>query len=674
MASVMGVVHGSDPVAEPRLARPIAAALATLTCVAVGITLVQPAGVLRDAIAVGTWLIVTAAVALALTTRVSGNPVGWLLATAATLLAVREAALAGALAVGVDSAFFGPLAWLSHWVAVPGAGSMAFTVLLFPTGRVAAPRWRWVGWVLAVGFAILATATAFAPGEVGGLAVANPVAWTGAGDLLLLLVDAAPWIVTVGVVGAFASLVERFRGARDVQRQQVRWFLAAVGFLGVALLFAGGVSGPLNELSFVVALLGLTAVPAAIGVAILEYRLYDLDRVVNRTLVYGGLTIAVIGLYAASVTVFAVVFDRALGVAASVAGTVVVALALQPIRGQLQRLVDRLVYGQRNDPTGALAALTTLAARLGDAGDPADLPDRIVATVAGSLKLGYVAIELVHDGDRRVLIETGTRWNAVEEFPITWRGETIGRLQVDGDGQLRARDQQLLRDLALAAAPGLAAVRLTADLERSRQHLVVVREEERRRLRADLHDGLGPQLAGLAMGLDAIDALVERDPEAAREAAGQLRARSREALETARAVARGLRPPALDDLGLVDALRHQLGSIGSGGVVVSLDVDDAIGALPAAIEVASYHVVLEAVSNAVRHGGARHVRARLGREPEALTLEVRDDGRGMAGDAPPGVGLRSIRARVEELGGELSVESCGTGTVVRGMLPLEEDR
>lgn len=622
---------------------------------------------IADQFAVAAWLVVTGVTAGVLVARVPGNAVGWLLAAVAVCVSLQGAAfgLANVLNRGV---LFDVAAWLSHWVAVPGFGLFAFVVLLFPTGSLPSPRWRWLPWCLAVGLTAMCTAVAFAPAEVGGLEVTNPFAWESAAGILHVLATSANALLTMGVVATIASLVVRYRRSRGDERQQLKWFLFAVVVLVVTLLFAGAASGPVNELSFVLALIGLTAIPAAVGIAILEYQLYDIDQVINRALVYTALTVVVVALYVATVGVVTVVFDRALGLAASLAATAVAAVAFHPLRTRLQKVADRLVYGQRNEP---VAAISTLARQLHRAPDPARVPEHIVSTVAAALKLPYVAVELAHGRDGHTLVEHGTRPELTERLPIDWQGEQLGGLVIGGDRRLRTSDRSLLADLARQAAPALDAVRLNRALERSRQQLVIAREEERRRLRGDLHDGLGPQLAGIAMGLDAVGNLLGSDPTAARETVNRLRTRSHHALETVRAVSRGLRPPILDDLGLVTAVREHADALGTPHHRINVTVDGDVADLPAAVEVAAYHICLEAMTNAARHARATATNVTLRRSNATLELAVSDDGRGLLNDRRNGIGLSSMRARAQELGGTLTL-TCGEtgGTTVRTVLPL----
>lgn len=611
-----------------------------------------------DAAAIAVWLTVTAVVGALVARHVPRNPIGWLLLAVGVLVALHglavELAHAG-VAVGLG-------AWMGNWLAVPGIGALGFVLLLFPTGSPPSPRWRPLVLTGAAGLVLACAGLAIRPGVVAGVGVPNPTGLAWAAGLSSGLVAVGTVLGELTAVAAVVSLVVRFRRSRGRERAQLKWFLYGVALLVAGLLFAAVASGPVNELSFVAALIGLTAVPVVIGIAVLEHHLYDIDRVVNRTIVYGALSVGLVALYAGIVAAVALLFDRALTVAASLVGTVAVIVAAQPLRDRLQGGVDRLVYGHRRDPAGAL---TALVGRLSSAVDPIEVPVLVVTAVAEALKLPYVAVEL----EGRVVAEEGSATPEVERVPVVWQGEALGALVVSGplDGATRSS----LASLVSQAAPTLRAVALAAELEASRERIVLAREEERRRLRDDLHDGLGSHLAGLTMGLEALDTMLATDPGAAREVVGTLRARSHEAVDAVRATVRGLRPPALDELGLGPALRERATQLASdGGLDLTFELEE-LGDLPAAVEVAAYHITVEALTNVVRHARARRVAVRLARRGDALTVEVHDDGRGLDPGAPSGIGRRSMRERAEELSGRLDIDHLdGGGTVVHATLPI----
>jgi len=279
-------------------------------------------------------------------------------------------------------------------------------------------------------------------------------------------------------------------------------------------------------------------------------------------------------------------------------------------------------------------------------------------------------------------------------LPLVYQQETIGRLVVAprAPGEtFSPADRRLLEDLARQVEVAVHAVGLTADLQRSRERLVTAREEERRRLRRDLHDGLGPTLGALTLGLDtARFALAQDDPKAVNDLLVELKGQSREAVSDVRRLVYGLRPPALDDLGLVPAIRQQAANRGlladafpngqgprwensKNGLVFRVQAPDDLPSLPAAVEVACYRIAQEAITNAARHSGASSclVRLCLDEADGTLQLEVSDDGKGVAEDRSAGVGMSSMRERTEELGGTLTVGALPEGgTRVLARLPL----
>jgi signal transduction histidine kinase len=425
-----------------------------------------------------------------------------------------------------------------------------------------------------------------------------------------------------------------------------------------------------------VLLLGaVTFIPVAIGIAILKHRLFDIDLLINRTLVYTVLTAVLVGAYVSVVAAARVILQGHTAAGVSVAATALVAVLFAPARSWLQRRADRLLYGDRHDPH---AALSRLGRRLAATAQPEALLPSLVETVAESLRLPYVAVRVNTGEDAATpTVEHGRLVGEPLRLPLVHQGAQVGELllgpRTPGEGFSTA-DRRVLAELAAQAAVAVHAVQLTAALQQARTRLVTAREEERRRLRRDLHDGLGPTLAGVVLGLDTAGNLLDGQPPAAQAAAllERLRDQTQGAIAGIRRLVYGLRPPALDDLGLVPALQTQLAAFGqgSGGVVVSVEADGDLAALPAAVEVAAYRITVEAVTNAARHAHARHCRVRLCHDG-ALRVEVRDDGVGLRPGWHPGVGLASMRERAVELGGTLHLERAdGGGTIVTANLPV----
>ncbi len=402
-------------------------------------------------------------------------------------------------------------------------------------------------------------------------------------------------------------------------------------------------------------------------------------RIIDRSTVYALLTVGILVLYAASAVVLRALLPDDVPYAIALLATGAGALLALPLRDRLQRTVDQVMYGDRNDP---YLAITRLGTQLEASVEPEAVPGVVVETVASALRLPYVAIEL-EDGAGRPAASIGRRPADLSpadilRLPLVHRGSTIGWL-VLAPRSARERfddaDLRLLDGLARQAGPALEAARLTADLRRSRLRLITAREEERRRLRRDLHDGLGPTLAGTLMKMEAARATLGDRPGDAQHLLGELAAGTRRAIEEVRRVTYDLRPPALDELGLVGALREQAAAFAggpAGGPQIEIRVPATLPGLPAAVEVAAYRISLEALTNAMRHSGAHRAMLEIATHGDALLVEVADDGRGLEG-ASAGVGLRSMRERAEELGGSLLVETAQAGgTHVRAILPMRD--
>ena len=471
----------------------------------------------------------------------------------------------------------------------------------------------------------------------------------------------------------FRSVIVRFGRAQEEERQQLKWLAygAAFGTITIgATVAASFFDIDLGSVPFYLAVAGF---PIAIGIAILRYRLWDIDLLINRTLVYGALTASVVGIYVLVVGYLGVLFRTHSNLIVSLLATGLVAVLFQPLRDRLQRGVNRLMYGERDDP---YAVLSRLSQRLEATLAPEAVLPTIVETVKESLNLPYAAIALKQGEAFGVAASSGTLVNDTLRLPLVYQNEKIGQLllapRAPGE-TFSPADRQLLDDLAREAGVAVHAVRLTTDLQHSRARLVTTREEERRRLRRDLHDGLGPTLASLAQRLDTARILVPRDPNAAVALLGDLTAQVKTTITDIRRLVYALRPPALDELGLVSALREHAAHYNeSNGLSISMEAPERLPPLPAAVEVAAYRIVLEALTNVARHAHARtcHIHLEL-REAQVLYLEVTDDGGGLPKDYHAGVGLTSMRERAMELGGECRIEPGPThGIRVVARLPL----
>lgn len=332
--------------------------------------------------------------------------------------------------------------------------------------------------------------------------------------------------------------------------------------------------------------------------------------------------------------------------------------------------VSDLFAGEHDD---AFALVEKVHSHLAAATAPQALLPTITVTIAQALKLPYVAIAMP-DGDDLLESASGAPppGAAIHRLLLRYQDTTIGELHVAarraGD-PLSPADLKALGALAQQVGITLYAARMTVDLQRSRVRLVTAREEERRRIRRDLHDGLGPALANFAMRLEqAHDSL----PPGADQSAAVLAALTAEAqnmIADVRRLVYQLRPPDLDEYGMVSALREYLHRITPRGTTISLAAPDALPALPAAVEVAAYRIVQEAVNNAIKHAGASAITVKLAlvQPPEQdafLCVEIGDNGVGLPADPPVGIGLRSMRERAEELGGTFAIQSGAEGGVL----------
>ena len=461
-------------------------------------------------------------------------------------------------------------------------------------------------------------------------------------------------VLVVAVVG----LVLRYRRGDEQRRRQLLWLVLALSLMIVVVvpwgLFA---AGPILEL------LSIALVPAAMTIAVLRYQLLDIRLVLSRTVLYVLLTVAVVVVYLGFVAAADLVLRREAGLGSSVLATLVIAVGFNPVRVRLQRAVERAIYGDRADPA---RVLSRMGERLSDVSEP----DDVLAVVADALLLPYVALRR----DDRELAAHGVAPEVTEAIPLRYRGEQVGVLVVGMRAGQRALDRADRAALELLAVPLGAAVHataLSAAVQRSREQIVGVREEERRRLRRNLHDGLGPVLTGIAFRADAAGNVLRDDPERAEVLLRELRASATDAIGDVRRLVYDLRPPALDELGLVGALRRHAQQLDGGRPTVAVHVSEPLPPLRAAVEVAAYRIAVEALINAVRHAGANHVDVHVSCccSPEGLTLAVVDDGPGDR-EWVAGVGLTSMRERIAELGGTLTAGPAGSGGRVSARLPL----
>jgi signal transduction histidine kinase len=671
----MIAMTGDRRLAAPRIA---VLAIAALPATALGIAVQIWAAVVEhgsvpfevlDALPVAAFVVVGLVVVAAR----PANRVGWWMVVGGVLSALGGAGVAlahhglaadpgsvpaaGTFAIGGQAVR--TLGWIAMTLVVP---------VLFPTGRVMTARWRWLN----TGIVVVCVAGVLDPifdakADLDNLGTwHNPLAPTGPWQLVVnlpIFVAHFP-LSAVLTVAAVVQLVQRWRRGDEFQRQQLLLFACAVGLTVISAPVAIWVGG--GNWIFAVTSLPL---PIAVGFAILAHGLYDLRTAANRTLVWLTLSITVAGVLALVIGVGGLLGRSASTPWLSWVAAGVAAACFAPLRDVLQRGVNRLTYGKWTEPYELLA-------ELGQQLEASSDVDRLLADVAAELhELGLRDVRiLAADSPDRADPSVGVEDDASADriaIPLSAYGALVGTLSYrEGEAPLRPRDRRLLEDLAGHLGGVLHSRLLMHDLQRARERLVLGREEERRRLRRDLHDGLGPALAGHLLRLDVIARRLPSGSEAG-QLVDTLRDELRDTVQDVRRLVEGLRPPALDELGLDGALRQVVSRLSTGSAVTTTVHCDSAPNLPAAIEVAAYRIATEAMTNVIKHANARNCTVDVRIEPDALVVRVQDDGSGLSGAGPGrGHGMRTMRERAEELRGSFDASSQDLGTVVVARLPL----
>ncbi len=655
-------------------ARLLAVLAVLLAAVAVALPLVSGLGYLDELM--GTPEVAVAASFSVAGALLVGNPrarrMGWLLLAIGSTAALYTSSLSwtgyelegdatAALPAGADLALL--TAWVTAWAWFP-SWLLVSTVLpqVVPEGRpLPGGWWRVPLWAAGAALALGVVTFAVTPGPLGYFTqIDNPFSVPWLADLL----EPVGTVLDLGMVGlitvSLASVVVRVVRADGVERRQVGWFGYAVAVVVVVILV---LPSPWTN---VVVLL----IPAGLAVAALRHRLYDLDLLVNRTVVVALLLTGAAVMYVALVAWVGALFGTSEGIVPFLAAFAV-ALAFHPARIRLQRFVDRLFHGRRGDP---YALLRDLDRTLRAADSPREALAGAAEVVRSGLRLPGAGVVVRLPGGGEVREQSGALPASPAAIPLDLHGQQVGELLVgprdSRTTELANADARVLHALAGPLASAAYALRLSGDLEESHRRLLVAREDERRRLRRDLHDGLGPQLAGVVMGLDVVRSAITRgDTSRAADLALTAGEQARAAVDDVRRLVQGLWPPALDDLGLVGALRSTGPAAAEGGPAVSIEVNGDLDALPAVVELAAYRIVSEAMTNAVRHADACTVDVLLSATTDALVVRVEDDGTGIRPAAGGGVGLASMRERATELGGWCTITPSARGTVVLAHLP-----
>jgi signal transduction histidine kinase len=477
-------------------------------------------------------------------------------------------------------------------------------------------------------------------------------------------------VALYNLLGVIVVVWMFFTKRESVETAQVRWFtfgyaLTSLGTLlfglGAAGVIPAAVASAAEFIPFNLLYL------ACIAIAIFRYRLFDIDVIINRTLVYGGLTLSVISLYVLVVGGLGRLIQAQGNLTLSLFATGFIAIMFQPLRQRLQKGANRLLYGDRDDP---YKVLSKLSERVEGTLEPSKLLPTMTETIAQTLKLPFAAIALGQNGDMQIVASHGIAKSESVALPLSYQGELVGELRLEprAGETFKPSELNLLKTIAQQASVAAHTVKQHLDLQHSREALVTAREEERLRIRRDLHDGLGPELASLTLKLDATRNILKYDVHKAETLLVELKHQTQDAVASIRRLVYALRPPALDELGLEGALREQARSY-EHVLNIELNTVGDLTNLPAATEVACYRIAQEALTNVVRHSRAKNCTIILCAAHQ-LFIDVQDDGIGLREEYRAGVGLRSMRERAEELGGTFTITSSEKGTRLLATLPL----
>ena len=620
------------------------------------------------------------ALAYLVASRRPRNPIGWLALTAALVLSVSTfCASYGLRAVyAAPGSLPGARAalWISNALALVPIFTVVFLFLLFPSGRLRSRRWLPVAWVEAAIFCFLLVLSI-----VGATRYySRPFALYGTGQIPAVL-QLGSLLVPVAILLSVISLIVRFVKSAGDERLQMKWF-AAAAVLVLLTIIPSALTG--SAVASVLLNVALFCMNGAVALAVLKYRLYDIDIVISKALQYGALAAFISAVYAALVVGVGAAAGNQHSVYLSALAAAIVAVAFQPVRQRAALVANRLVYGRRATP---YQVLSQFAHRIGGTYADDDVLPQMARMVAAGTGARRVVVWLRVGGGLRpgaAVGDAGPELVSVTvvgdvlpvlpdcdtSVPIRDQGELLGALAIamPRDEPLRPASAQLVADVAAQAGPVLSNAGLISELRESRQRLVTAGDEARRRLERNLHDGAQQDLVALAIKLKIAGGVLAAGAKEARELLEELQADTAAALENLRTLARGIYPPLLADLGLVAALNSQAGK---SPVPVTVQAAG-IGRFPQDTEAAVYFCCLEALQNTAKYARATAARITLSAADGALTFAVSDDGAGYDSvRTPMGSGLRNMADRLAALGGRLEVRSApGTGTTVTGELPV----
>ena len=619
--------------------------------------------------------VIFSAMGLLVTVRKPRNVIGW------TMLVIAAWDGVGMLLSALTGAFDSPdhvavdvLMWIQSWFWAPPIWAITTLLpMIYPDGRLPSRRWWWAVGLTGVGIVTYVVGLALT-GEpdgdyAGRYTVHNPLGRPEFQDFASFCSQTGEYLLIGATVIAAAGLVYRWWHAVGVRRRQIGLVLLVFAFGAGQAVVRHNFTGPLPfGLDRYVEVLGFSLLPMAIAIAITRDRLFDLDLAVRRAIVGVASVATLIACYVGAFAAFSVAVPTRL-VAGAVLPVALFAAAIFPLALVVIRWVRRITWGRKID---MVHVVTGLGQRMRDRLDAAEVPRAVCEEVVEAMRLRMARLELCTPDGVRSLAQVGDG-QPVVTFELWHRGDRVGSLVVsppNGRAHLEETVSQALASLADQVAPVVAALGLDEQLLRSREQLVTAREEERSRLSRELHDNVGPTLAGIRLQLEAARGALPAD-----FAGAELMDRAvhgiQGALATLRRVVHDLRPPELDTLGLPGALRELAVFLSGPTLRVDTSLPGDVSALSKPVEVAAYRIVAEALTNVVRHAQATRAEITLELAAGQLVVEVSDDGIGVQPDpANHGMGMRFMAQRAEEIAGKFSYESTPTGTAVRAVLPV----
>ena len=596
------------------------------------------------------------------------NAVGWLFLASGVAVTVGLLLDDGRLPLRDDVAVAAAIG--SQVAFSAGLPLLALALVLFPDGRPPSGRWRALALVLAGSIGLGTGSALIARWPEDLYLIQNPLSPAGVGDVAATASRLSMLMGLGAVPLAAVALAFRYRAGSAVERVRLMWVLFPIVVGGIALATVVTVDAfgdvPAAVEGFALAPL-VIGVPVGAAIGILRHRLFDIDLIVNRTLVFGGAWLILLGGYVATVLVGSSVFADRVEWAPPLIAAMLVAVAFHPLRLRIQRAVDRRLFGARSDPYRVLATIDDVVSGMSEVEEACNA---IVQAVSSALRVPFCALEL-SDGTRAEVGIAGR--TPVVDVVVRHGADALGVLEVgrrSPNEDFARSEHRLLEDLATQAAIAIRATSAVRDLRESRRRIVDAVEEERRRVRRDLHDGLGAALTGLTFSVRAAQDLLDK-PARADEILDKVGVELRVAIDDIRRLVHDLRPPALDDLGLASALREQVQQLCSAASVrLTVDAPPRLPPLPPGTETAAYRIAMEACTNVVRHARATQCWLRI-QAKEMLHVEVGDDGIGIEPLAQPGTGAITMRERAQELGGDLTIAPRPDGgTIVLARLPL----